>query len=265
MVEQARLKGVRFLWNSTVSGLHPDGVIVDGNLVRARWVIGADGSGSRVRRWANLDVHRKEKQRFAFRRHYRVKPWTDFMELHWGKKCQLYVTPVSSEEICLALISRDPKLRLDEAIPQFPEVAKRVYQASHGSIERGAVSVTRKLVRVCNERIALVGDASGGVDAITGEGLCLAFKQANLLGESLSAGQLSAYGSAYQSLVRRPALMARLMLMLEHRAWLRVRVMKSFVSEPKLFAGMLAAHVGAAVAADLIINGLSLGWNLFTA
>ena len=33
--------------------------------------------------------------------------------------------------------------------------------------------------------VALIGDASGTVDAITGEGLCLAFSQAMVLAECL--------------------------------------------------------------------------------
>jgi len=29
------------------------------------------------------------------------------MEIHWGEKVQAYVTPLSNDEICVALISRD--------------------------------------------------------------------------------------------------------------------------------------------------------------
>jgi flavin-dependent dehydrogenase len=261
MVEHAEAAGVRFLWRAVVTGLHGDNVVVNNGAVRARWTIGADGAGSRVRRWAGLDTHRRKEQRYAFRRHYRVAPWTEFMELHWGPNFQLYVTPVGPEEVCVALISTDSTLRLQQALPAFPAVAERLAGAKHGSVERGAVSVTRKLARVCSANVALVGDASGGIDAITGEGLCLAFQQADLLAECLASADLAAYQSGHRALARRPAMMARLMLLLQNRR-LRARVMQAFVSKPKLFEHMLATHLGAASPLQAATNGVALGWEL---
>jgi flavin-dependent dehydrogenase len=187
------------------------------------------------------------------------------MELHWGMISQLYVTPISSEEVCVALISRDPGLRLDGGLREFPEVMERLRGAESGSAERGAVSVTRRLARVCSGRVALIGDASGGVDAITGEGLCLAFKQADLLADCLASGDLASYQAGHRALARRPAVMARLMLMLEHRERLRSRAMRAFMREPRLFARILATHVGAASPRDFAANGLALSWKMLTA
>ena len=265
MVGQAERAGVRLCWGAVVTGLHAEGVLIRGALVRARWIVGADGSSSRVRRWAGLDSHLRKKERFAFRRHYKVAPWSEFMELHWGTRCQVYVTPVDPSQICVALISRDPALRLDEALRQFPELVERLRDAEHGSSERGAMTVTRKLARVCSERVALLGDASGGVDAITGEGLCLSFRQANLLADCLSNGDLRRYQAGHRSLARHPARMAELMLLLERHDGLRHRVMRAFAKQPNLFARMLAMHVGVASPLEFAGNGLALGWNLLTA
>jgi menaquinone-9 beta-reductase len=265
MVKRAAEAGVEFLWKSVVSGLEADGAVVNGALVNARWVVGADGSASRVRRWAGLDRHLIRDRRFAYRRHYQVSPWCDFMELHWGPRCQLYITPVGRDEICVVLISRDPGLRLEAALPAFPEVFERLRGEGIHSAERGAVTVTRKLANVCAENVALIGDASGGVDAITGEGLCLAFKQAELLAESLRAGDLHQYQAAHRRLAVRPANMARLMLLLEDREWLRRRAMQAFTRRPRLFEGMLATHVGTSSALEMASHGFALGWGLLTA
>jgi menaquinone-9 beta-reductase len=127
------------------------------------------------------------------------------------------------------------------------------------------MTVTRKLARVCGERLALLGDASGGVDAITGEGLCLSFRQANLLADCLRCNDLKRYQAGHRSLARRPAIMAELMLLLERREGLRDRVIRAFRSEPRLFAGMLATHIGEASPLDLAGSGLALGWGLLTA
>jgi flavin-dependent dehydrogenase len=243
MLESAEHAGVNLLWRTVVTGISADGILIGKNLVRCRWIIGADGGNSRVRRWCGLDQHVQRERRFAFRRHYRVPQWTDFMELHWGSRCQLYITPIGPQEVCVVLISRDPKLRLDAALPHFPQVFERLQRAEHTSSEQGALSVTRRLARVCTRSVALVGDASGGVDAIAGEGLYLAFKHAKLLARCLQRGDLRSYSLGHRALSRRPAFMARAMLMLEHRSRLRHRVMQVCMTEPRVFAHLLKMHV----------------------
>jgi menaquinone-9 beta-reductase len=270
MLDRAVACGVRMLWQAAVTGLHPEGALVSGDLVRARYVVGADGTSSRVRCWSGLQRQpsgdRQQKhRRFAFRRHYRVAPWTDFMELYWGRHCQVYVTPVGREEVCVALISPSPRLRLEDGLGEFRELTARLKDAQHASTERGAVTVTRRLRRVYHGSTVLVGDASGGVDAITGEGLCLAFRQATLLGDCLATGNLSRYQKGHQTLARRPALMARMMLLMAKHGWLRQRTMQVFQSSSRPFAEMLAMHVGEATTPNLISNGIALGWELLKA
>ncbi|MGA2354716.1 MAG: NAD(P)/FAD-dependent oxidoreductase [Terriglobales bacterium] len=276
MLDHAAACGVRTLWQAPVTGLHPEGALVAGELVRARWVVGADGTSSRVRRWAKLDQHRPNTRanknlRFAFLRHYRVAPWTDFMELHWGRHCQVYVTPVSREELCVALISFDPKLRLrrglqeEDALAEFPELSAHLRHAEYLSNERGAITVTRSLRRVYRGHTVLVGDASCGVDAITGEGLCLTFRQAALLGECLASGELDRYQRSHRALLRRPTLMAHMMLFMARHSGLRRHAMRVFQSHPRSFARLLAIHVGEGSAREQISNGIAVGWELLKA
>jgi menaquinone-9 beta-reductase len=271
LLERAEACGVQLLWQTPVTGLHPEGAMVAGKLVRARWVVGADGASSRVRRWAGLDQQwsapDKNSLRFGFRRRYRLAPWTDFMELHWGRRCQVYVTPVSHQEICLAMISSDPKLRLRiaDALAEFRELCARLENAELTSSERGAITITRKLRRVYRGRTVLVGDASGGVDAITGEGLCLAFRQAALLGDCLAEEDLARYEKEHRAMLRRPAVIARMMLFLAKHSYLRQRTMQVFQSSPRSFAGMLAMHVGEGSIREHLSNGIALGWELLKA
>ncbi len=193
MVQRARDAGVSLLWKTPVTGLHPQGVELGKTVVRARWIVGADGGQSLARRWAGLDRYLHNRTRFAFRRHYRIAPWSDYMELYWGPSCQIYVTPVASNEICVALVSHDQHLRLDAALKTFPEVAHALNGAEPTSLERGAITSTHKLEKVYRNNVALVGDASGAVDSITGEGLSLTFRQAQFLAECFVDGDLERY------------------------------------------------------------------------
>jgi flavin-dependent dehydrogenase len=266
LIDRAEQAGAILLWGTRVTGLTDTGVMVDGGVAPCRWVVGADGENSRVRQWAGLDDARGASLRFGFRRHYRIAPWTDCVEIHWGAGCQIYVTPIGHEEICVVVLSRDSHLRLDQVLPRFPDLFSRLRNVPINAAERGAVSATRQLARVYRGRVALVGDASGSVDAITGEGLRLGFEQSLALAAALADGNLKAYAVAHRRVARRPAFMAALMLSMDRSAWLRRRALGALCSEPRIFATQLAMHVGAATTGDFIRRSmLPLGLRILTA
>jgi menaquinone-9 beta-reductase len=265
MAERAQDCGVTLLWNTPVAGLSSGGANLGGKVVKAKWIIGADGIHSRVRRWAGLDAKGQRELRYAQRQHFRVKAWTDCMEVHWGKKAQAYVTPLSNDETCVALISRDPRMRLQDAWREFPRLASHLRHAQPSSAERGAVTVTRRLDRVYKGNIALIGDASGSVDAITGEGLCLSFQQAIALVGALGDGKLENYQRAHRELAKRPNTMSRLLLLLDRYPSLRRRVLRCLAGEPELFARLLAAHLGESSPKVLAATSLRFGWQFLTA
>ena len=264
MVDRAIDAGVRLAWGVRVSGITAEGVLADDRLVRARWIAGADGGNSPVRRWAGLDACHHQSRRFGFRRHYAVAPWSEYMEIHWGDGCQLYITPVAPTEVCVVLISSDHRLRLENALPGFPEVERRLSAAVPTNLERGGVTASRRLKAVYRGNVALVGDSSGSVDAITGEGLCLLFQQSVALAAALEAGDLGLYQAQHRRIGRRPEFLAGLMLLLDQRRGLRSRVIRAMAGRPNLFAGMLATHVGELSTADFLANGLALGWRMLT-
>ena len=265
LIERAEGLGVDLLWQSAVTGIASQEVRLGKRTIRARWIIGADGVNSRVRRWANLDAQSRTNLRYAFRRHYRVAPWTDHMEIYWGKRSQGYATAVSDNQVCVAVASRDSELRLEESLTSFPELAARLRGAEPTSAERGSVSANRKLRRVWRRNIALIGDASGTVDAITGDGLGLSFSQAVVLADSLTSGDLARYQVEHRRLAVRPLWMARLMLSLDGRPSFQHRTLQTFRKHPEVFRRLLALHVGTLSPFHLALDGLTLGWGLLTA
>jgi len=265
MAERAAKLGIDLLWQTPVTGIAAGGVRLGNRQMSARWIIGADGGNSRVRRWAGLDAFRRKDCRYAFRQHYSVVPWSERMELYWGRQGQIYVTPAAEDQVCLALISRNPKLRLAGALQQFPELKSRLDGADVSSAEKGALTATCRLKRVSRGNVVLIGDASGTVDAITGEGLCLSFTQAMVLAECLRTGDLARYEREHRRLALRPFLMARLMLTLDGRPRLQRRTLQAFQKRPDIFRHLLELHVGVLSPLHLALDGLTLGWGLLTA
>jgi menaquinone-9 beta-reductase len=257
--------GAEFLWKTRVDGLEEDGIHVAGQLMRARWIIGADGHASQMRRWAGLDDGASSQQRFAFRQHFRVKPWTDFLEVHWSRTAQAYVTAVGAEEICVVVMSRDPRLRMRRALNDFPELAGRLRGHAVIDKERGAISRNRVLRRVTKGRVALLGDASGTVDAITGEGLGLAFRQVRALQDAIACGDLHAYEAAHRRLRRKPQFMAKMLLTMDRSFVLQQRAMSVLALRPGVFERLLSVHAGKGSALEIAGAGLKLGWGLLTA
>jgi flavin-dependent dehydrogenase len=265
MTERAAQVGTELLWGKAVTGIAGDGAYIGKDFVKARWIVGADGSNSRVRRWAALEASYRPCLRYAFRRHYRLAPWTDHMEVHWGERCQGYATAVSDEQVCVVLASRDPKLRLEDGLKDLPWLSARLHEAETVTSERGAITGNRRLKRVFRRNVALIGDASGTVDAITGEGLALAFSQAVALAGCMEAGDLTPYQEIHDRLTLRPRLMARLMLTLDGHPRLQHRTLQVFEKHPEVFRRLLALHVGALPPRELVWDGLTLGWGLITA
>jgi flavin-dependent dehydrogenase len=233
--DRANEVGVRMLWGASTHRLE--------EIAASRWIVGADGQNSRIRRLYGLDAVTKESSRFGFRRHYQVEPWADCVEVHWASGFQIYVTPVGSSEVGIALLTRDRRLRVERALESFPQLKRRLGGAAFSSVERGAVTTSRRLRRVYSSQTALIGDASGSADAITGEGLSLAFRQAIALAEGLAADNLEQYQTEHRRLARKPLLMADLMLLLDRSPRLRRHALHIMAWRPAIFGSLLALHV----------------------
>jgi flavin-dependent dehydrogenase len=266
LVNSAVAAGVSVVWGARVSAFEGVGARVNGEWIRCFWLIGADGQQSSVRRFAKLGRGLRGPARFGFRRHYAVAPWTDLVEVHWAKRCQMVITPTGAEEICVSLFASDPHLRIDGALQEFPAVARRLRGAQHASAEAGAITSLGRARRVTRGTIALVGDASGTVDGIAGQGLSLAFQQAQALGEALGRGDLSHYESAHRRIMRNAARMTRLLLLMSASAAIRRKAMRLFAAHPAAFSNLISIHAGQAAPDALgAAEILDLGWRVLCA
>ncbi|UFU08307.1 NAD(P)/FAD-dependent oxidoreductase [Ruania halotolerans] len=177
-----------------------DGVTAAG--ISARWLLACDGLHSTARRLCGLEVaHRSpDRRRFGLRRHFRVAPWTDLVEVHWGRDVEAYVTPVGENVVGVALLGArgiDYGARLAE----FGDLWGRLTGAEPLGPIRGAGPLRQRSRRRVSGRVRLIGDASGYVDALTGEGLSVGLAQARAAVHTLDAGP-QAYERAWARATR---------------------------------------------------------------
>jgi flavin-dependent dehydrogenase len=250
LVDRAAELGVVFSWETALRGLAGQGsdhtvVETSRGTFRTRYVVGADGHHSRVRSAAGLDRETITARRVGLRQHFAIAPWTDLVEVYWSNHGQAYVTPVSSGEVCVAFVSNQKfRAGVSEALAHFPQLSAHLARANPIDAPRGAITYSRKLHRVTSGNIALLGDASGSVDAVTGEGLSLAFRQALSLAQAIHTGDLAAYERAHLRMSRLPHLMASTMLLLDRSTLLRTCSIALLRRLPRLFSTLLQIHIG---------------------
>ena len=237
---RAEALGVDLRWGVRVHGVSTDGFETDHGAVRGRWLVGADGRASRVRRWSGLDGRPARHRRFGVRRHFELEPWSDLVEVYWADGREAYVTPVGKDLVGVALLWSETTATFDDLLASFPSLRQRLENVPVASKDRGAGPLEQRCRTVIDGNLALVGDASGYLDAITGEGLALSFRQAVALVEAMAAGDLERYVAAHRRIVRYPNRITRLLLLIERHPRLRRRVMRSLAADPKLMSRFLA-------------------------
>ncbi|MHB1172962.1 MAG: NAD(P)/FAD-dependent oxidoreductase [Lacisediminihabitans sp.] len=192
--------GVGFV-PARVTALRQDASGVEAAGVRARYLLGADGLHSTVRALLGVEARPPRKRRFGLRQHFFVEPWSDLIEVHWSAAVEAYVTPVSGGIVGIAMLGR-PGTNFAATLAGIPELASRVARAEPASILRGAGPFRQRTVRRSSGRVMLVGDASGYVDAITGEGIRVGLAQAEAAIECIAADRPHSYERAWSRRTR---------------------------------------------------------------
>lgn len=205
----------------------------------ARWLVAADGLHSPLRRGLGLDLPGRSPGRYGLRRHYRCAPWTDFVEVHWSRHGEAYVTPVGDDLVGVAILSSDRR-GYDDHLSGFPALSAELCGPHAGAV-RGAGPLRQRVRGRVAGRVLLVGDAAGYVDALTGEGIALALATAGAAVRCLVAGRPEAYEHAWASLTRRHRLLTSALL----AAAVRPRASRLIVPAASRLPSVFAAAVHA--------------------
>jgi flavin-dependent dehydrogenase len=195
--DRAVAAGVRF-HEGRVEAVHQRAGFVEAVGVRASWLLGADGLHSAVAREVGLALPPPTaRRRFGQRRHYALPPWSEFVEVLWTPAGEFYVTPVGDRLVGVALLARRGE-HFDAALAEAPGLSERLRGVEAASELRGAGPLRQRTRARVAGRVLLVGDASGYVDALTGEGLRIGFAQARAAIAAILADRPESYEAAWE-------------------------------------------------------------------
>lgn len=258
--------------------------LADGTTLRARFVVGADGPRSTLRHALGLDGGAPVDGRYAVRRHFALADGVALparVEVTVLDGYELYVTPVQPGVVNVAALC-ERRVFQGGAGP----LADRLDALIDGAARRGAGAATALLAgarpvddaaacgplrvkakRVHRGRAALVGDAAGYVDAITGEGMSLALRTAPVLVDAIAAVlggadvdlSLRTYARARAAAFRDHALLTHGLVFLARSPTLAKRAVARLAKEPALFDRLLQVNDGRRTFASLgVVDALKL-------
>jgi flavin-dependent dehydrogenase len=230
--------GVRLV-HGEVGDVTQDAISVRAAGFRARYLAAADGLHSPIRRSLGLAQSGRDRRRWGIRRHVQIAPWSDLVEVHWAAGAEAYVTPVDDNCVGVAILT-SRRGGFDEHLDQFPVLTERVHGWPHGP-DRAAGPLRQRVRSRTAGRVLLVGDAAGYVDALTGEGLGLAFGAAELLVRCVSADRPGDYDRQWRRMSRRYRLITAALLQASGYPPLRSRVVPAAARLPMVFTGIVNA------------------------
>jgi flavin-dependent dehydrogenase len=248
--------GARMLWSCAVDSFvrSRTGITLAtaAGEVNARVLVAADGLHSRMRTLAGLDGPTPSRRRFGLRQHFRVQPWSDWVEVHLRRGLEAFVTPAGSARVGVAFLWEKDGLSgatgVAGLLAQMPVLAARLAGAPVDSRPRGAGPLAQAVRGRTADRIAFVGDAAGYLDAITGEGLSLAFQCAEALGNLLpsalahdaAVAALAPYERFAARAFRRYEWVCRSLLALARHVRVRRHALSFLGRHPRLFDRLIA-------------------------
>jgi len=217
------------------------------------YLIGCDGIISKVRKLCILESNKYiEHQRIGARMHFDTETWSDLVEVYWKDYIEAYITPVGSNIVQFAFIwdnksvRPQSRYRMDVGLKElFPQLFKRVEGCKQVSKLKtiGPIAVSSK--KLYKNRVILLGDAYTYLDGITGEGISIAFKEAQCLADSVfnySDDFIKYYEKEVKKITNNYLRMTNLALLLSYYPILR-RILFPFITN-KFFSHLLEVNMG---------------------
>jgi flavin-dependent dehydrogenase len=171
--------------------------------IESRYLIGADGLHSTVRHQLRMEIPNQKKigNRYGIRQHFNVPPWSDLVEVYWLSDVEVYVTPVDPQTVGIAVLGKST-LNFKSIVERIPQLVEHLAAAEPSSKLRGAGPLRQRVRSQSVGRVLLVGDASGYIDALTGEGLRVGFAEAEAAVRAVCKDNPDAYRAEWKRVTR---------------------------------------------------------------
>lgn len=236
LLDAVKNEGV-LIFNEQVSEISQDATSVRVGHLQGRYLVAADGLHSPIRRSLGLERPSPGPRRWGIRRHVQIAPWSDKVEVHWAAGAEAYVTPVAADCVGVALLS-SRRGGFDSHLAEFPVLRERLQGPAHGP-DRAAGPLRQKVSHRRAGRVLLVGDAAGYVDALTGEGLGLAFGAADLAVTCVIDDHPEHYDRQWRTMTRRYRALTAALLRASGYRPLRSNIVPAANALPGVFGGLV--------------------------
>ena len=227
--------------------------------IACKLVVGADGLRSRVRKWVGLDESADQSiRRYGMRKHFLLPPWSDRVLIYFKPGAEAYITPAGSDQTNVAFLWDKKILRphlkrisFDALLDYFPKVKQQIINAQPIPNESAVGPLKKNCVSPIADGVALIGDASGYSDAITGEGNSIAMAQSLALAAVVKAAlakhqhalvlkqSLRSYAKQHRQIVRSYYRNTQMLLALARRPRLMNHLINFFSDHEKFFSWLI--------------------------
>jgi flavin-dependent dehydrogenase len=208
----------------------------------ARYLAAADGLHSPIRRQFGLadspGARGSALVRRGLRRHFRVAPWTDLVEVYWSSLGEAYVTPVADDLVGVAVLT-SARGAFDSHLEAFPALQRRLLGAQPASEVMGAGPLRQRVRSRVAGRVMLVGDAAGYVDALTGEGIAVSLRTSAELVRCVLDERPSEYEAAWRRVSREARFLTASLLWARNRSLLGPRIVPAAAVLPGVYGAIV--------------------------
>ena len=210
------------------------------------YVFACDGLHSPVRKFLLNERTRSEPFRMGAREHFDTTPWSQQVEVYWQDGVEAYVTPVSNSRIEVTFLWFEDSIVNDGGreklrnllFDKFPQLRKKLNLESSSLDFKGHGPFKKVALKEKVGRVFFVGDSFKFLDGITGEGISLGLKGAELIVNHFQQWNYL-HSLRLKFLYWHYSLMVFLALNLSRSLRLRSILMRGLVKVPQAFSLIL--------------------------
>ena len=230
--------------------------------IKTDFLVGADGLRSTVRKSLSLKLKKPFFKRWAMTGHFAIEPWSPLVEIYLNHHIEAYITPTGPNEINVVLMwapddlppVKGPELFFS-LLKYFPDLYNRLknHSLSHKAHAIGPFQ-HRPTKLFSSNHAALIGDAAGYIDPLSGEGINLGLYSGRLLAEvighnlktkqALRAADLKHFQEKFLKHAAPHALLTYSLLYLQRQPRIFEKVVKYLDQHPRILRTLMSTSMG---------------------